>query len=172
MKNNSTINIDRYCKEDMEINNINLSLENLYKLDERISHLENSFNANFVFSRESGSNIVSFDFSGYVYLICQNTLKPFKYEISTQNKVAIASDDRLVKNKNIDIHLCDTDTLNLKNIIQEELLLDIPLCPKKESFTCKNTEKVLNYGNREHFSDKSPKKDNPFSILKQLKSKS
>ena len=78
----------------------------------------------------------------------------------------MVEDDRLANDSQYEPFICEDAIIDLREIIQEEILLDLPLVPKKEGSTCKTTKKHSYYSDQENV---IPEKKNPFEILKKLK---
>nr|WP_244614596.1 DUF177 domain-containing protein [Pseudofrancisella aestuarii] len=159
------INYHIFAKQKRELE-LQITLNDLTKLNECINSGSYTFNCNFFFFEENSTPTIKYNFTGIINLICQITLEIFPFEISAQNTLAITNDDRFLKNDLYEPFICETDILDLRDIIKEEVILAIPLVPKKDSSTCKMSKKPSYYSEQE---DLSEKRENPFDILKELK---
>ena len=74
-------------------------------------------------------------------LICQNSLDVFDYDFNVTNTIILVADDRLAKDSQFEPFICTDPIIDLREIIKEEILLDLPLVPKNGASTCKNQKK-------------------------------
>lgn len=73
---------------------------------------------------------------GSAEVVCQRCLTPFTFGISSQSVIILAKDeenaaqiDSLLDNSSTDVVVCET-TLNVIELIEDEVLLCLPLSPK------------------------------------------
>jgi uncharacterized protein len=108
---------------------------------------------------------------GKLPLECQRTLEIFDYEINHSFKVAIS--DNIVKLEALDdqyeTFLFDGLAIAPIDLVEEELLLLLPIVPKKPLKDCKvdKTSAYYDAFSNEHVVE--PKKENPFAVLSKLK---
>ncbi|MDE5004797.1 YceD family protein, partial [Francisella tularensis subsp. holarctica] len=95
-------------------------------------------------------------------LICQDSLEVFDHDFNITNNIIITEDDRLVEDSLYEPVICNSAIIDLKDIIKEYIILDLPLIPKKETSNCKNTKKHSYYREQESVIQE---KNNPFEIL-------
>lgn len=101
-------------------------------------------------------------------LECQRCLAPMDYEVAKEIALAIVWDEAQAKAlpKTIDPWIVGEDEADLAAIIEEELLLELPVVAK-HSEDCLDPE-YLSTGDTGVSEDKKP---NPFSVLAELKEK-
>ncbi|BCD90567.1 hypothetical protein fh0823_07060 [Francisella halioticida] len=86
---------------------------------------------NFSFFEEKKHACIKYAIHGVIKLICQNTLEHFDYDFNVSNSIIIVEDDRLAADSLNDPFICENSTIDLRDIIKEEIILDLPLVPKK-----------------------------------------
>lgn len=87
--------------------------------------------AHFLFFEEKNHACIRYNINGVIKLICQDSLEPFDYPITITNSIIITEDDRLVQDSLHEPFICESALIDLKDIIKEEILLELPLAPKK-----------------------------------------
>jgi len=115
---------------------------------------------------ENKTPTVRYHIKGTLKIICQDSLEEFDFNIDVNDVFAIVKDELLLKNDMYEPYICEADTLDLRDIIKENILLSLPLVPKNTTDYCKITQKHSYYDLGESFVDK---KVNPFDALKNLK---
>ena len=112
-----------------------------------------------------------------VHVRCERCLDEFELELDAKIKVLIKPDsDRLPEDTDnpemsLDFHEYDGNSLTLSDLIEEELLLTLPLVPRHQDISLCNQDMVAwlasnvasGEGQGEVTADKA---DNPFAILK------
>jgi uncharacterized protein len=120
----------------------------------------------FVFSEEGRNTCIDYTFKGEITLECQTDLSDLPHTIDLDGSVILVKDDRQAQNSTRAPYNCTTQDLDLVDILKEEIILSIPLVPKKDTNTCKKQKKPSYYGELENVIEE---KKNPFDILKSLK---
>ncbi len=120
----------------------------------------------FVFSEEGKNTCIDYTFKGGIILECQTDLSDLLHTIDLSGSVIIVKDDRDISNSMHEPFICTTQDLDLVDILKQEIILSIPLVPKKDTNTCKKQKKPSYYGKLENVIEE---KKNPFDILKSLK---
>ncbi|MBK2007448.1 DUF177 domain-containing protein, partial [Francisella orientalis] len=131
-----------------------------------IANTTHSFNCSFSFFEEKNHACIKYNISATIKLICQDSLEPFDYPITVTNSIIITEDNRLVQDSLHEPFICESALIDLQDIIKEEILLELPLAPKKDASSCKKTKKHSYYSEQETVTEE---KLNPFEILKKLK---
>lgn len=162
----SQINYSIYAKQKRELENIQITIENLNHISKLIVDTPHTFNCSFSFFEEKNHACIRYNVNGVIKLICQDSLEPFDYPITITNSIIITEDDRLVQDSLHEPFICESALIDLKDIIKEEILLELPLAPKKDASSCKKTKKHSYYSEQETVTEEKP---NPFEILKKLK---
>jgi uncharacterized protein len=103
--------------------------------------------------------------SGVVQLMCQRCLTSYKLEIASMASLILAKDDgeaddieAMQQDDAFDV-IVGSKSLNIRDLIEDEALLAIPLSPKHEA--CSGSANVVDM--------QIAKKASPFEVLKNLK---
>lgn len=129
-----------------------------------------SVSVDLFFGREGKLAMIDGKIESVLDLVCQNCLQAVKWPIDNTIKLGIVSSieeaDRLPEN--CEPLLLEEEKILLKDIIEDELLLLLPQFPKHEH-NCLYQDSSFNKpkSGTEH---KQSQRDNPFSILTNLKS--
>jgi len=104
---------------------------------------------------------------GSVPLRCQRTLDRFHYPINTQSRIGIASDEDAAERMpdGYEPKVCEGEDLALLDLVEEELLLALPLVPRKPG-----SEPVVQAKTSTDLQKKGPT-HRPFSVLGDWKKK-
>ena len=92
-------------------------------------------------------------------LICQRCLEPFDLDVSGELSIGMAmseSEIRLLPEKYEPL-LLTTDLISLSTLIEDEILLGIPMVPMHKQGSCPSTGKE---------ETRNPGRENPFAVLK------
>ena len=164
----SQINYSIYAKQKRELENIEITIEQLDQISDFITAIPHTFVCSFSFFEEKNHACIKYSIKSTLQLICQDSLEVFDHDFDITNTIIITEDDRLVEDSLHEPFICKSKSaiIDLKDIIKEEILLDLPLIPKKDTSTCKNTKKHSYYSEQENVIQE---KKNPFEILKTLK---
>ncbi len=130
-------------------------LENSDKLDYHLSF----------YVDESGTCVIQTEISGRLVLKCQRCLGPLAIEIKKNSNLGLVKDKDeadALDNKYEPLQL-DENTISVLDMIEDELILSIPLAPLHEQKKCSSTE-ILERIN----ADARPQ---PFAALAALKKK-
>ncbi len=165
MNKNQIVNYSMYAKQRRELD-LDIVFDKPQNISPLIDNKKTIIKASFSFFEENSSSNIKFSLTGSIPLICQNTLEVFDFAFSSDGVVAVVEDDRLLKNDLYEPFICAEDTVDLKDIVSEEILLTLPVVPKKDGGPCKVEHKPSYYSENEN---PVKKKENPFSILKDLK---
>ncbi|AEE87758.1 Hypothetical protein YceD (clustered with ribosomal protein L32p) [Francisella cf. novicida Fx1] len=162
----SQINYSIYAKQKRELEDIEIIIEQLNQISDFITANPHTFVCSFSFFEEKNHACIKYSIKAKLQLICQDSLEVFEHDFNITNTIIITEDDRLVEDSLYEPFICNSAIIDLKDIIKEEILLDLPLIPKKDTSTCKNTKKHSYYSEQESVIQE---KKNPFEILKTLK---
>lgn len=101
---------------------------------------------------------------------CQRCLEPFKYEIISDFAFGMVDTDEKAKDlpPHYDPVLVTGDELNLADMIEEELLINLPIVLMHDPEECKVKMPVVVLEDPEAT---QPKKTNPFKVIESLKVK-
>ncbi|APC91194.1 MULTISPECIES: YceD family protein [Francisella] len=162
----SQVNYSIYAKQKRELENVEVTIEHLDKISDFITATPHTFVCSFSFFEEKNHACIKYSLKSTLQLICQDSLEIFDLDFDISNTIIITEDDRLVEDSLYEPFICKSVIIDLKDIIKEEVLLNLPLIPKKDTSTCKNTKKHSYYSEQENVIQE---KKNPFEILKTLK---
>ncbi len=116
-------------------------------------------------SDKLGNSKLVLSISGVVQLMCQRCLTSFAFEVVSESTLIFAKDEdsieeieALLADDAIDV-IAGSKAANVAELIEDEVLLAIPLSPKHEVCPDQATLDVL----------KSTKKASPFAMLKNIK---
>lgn len=160
------INYSIYAKQKRELLDYKITLAKLKEISTLIYDEPHTFICDFSFFEEKNHPCIKYSIKGIIKLICQNTLEPFDYKFDVSNSIIIVDDDRLATDSLNEPFICKDSVIDLRDILKEEIILDLPLVPKKDSNTCKKVKKHSYYSEQENV---TKEKENPFEILKILK---
>lgn len=158
------------AKEKLDINNT-IIFSNLPQLHPCIVHGSYNFNLITNFRYENHNALLNGKLSGKIILICQRTLETFEYMIDNSLSLGFVTDDRFFKNfpENYEQYIYQNDQINLLELVEEEILLSIPMIPKKTINDCQAIQSKSYCSVFENHNTKSQETPNPFSALKKLK---
>lgn len=166
MKNNPLINYAAFAKQKRELTDYNITIKNPNIFSEVIESTPHTFNCDLSFFEEKNHTCIKYEIKSTLKLICQNSLGVFDYDFNVTNTIILVADDRWAKDSQFEPFICTDPIIDLREIIKEEILLDLPLVPKNDTSTCKNQKKRSYYDEQEIVSEE---KKNPFEILNKLK---
>lgn len=100
-----------------------------------------------------------------VKMLCQRCLEPVEVELSAQLNLGIVANEEAAKNlpERYDPLVVSKDQYDPADAVEDELILTLPIIPLHD-----NCDVKTEYGD-EQADAESESKDNPFSILAQLK---
>lgn len=128
------------------------------------------FEAQLQFERdEEKRRLVSGSVSGSVALECQRCLQPVQYDLQSHFRLGIVYNDEMARALPGDLEplmLLPDQSLDLADMIEEELLLSLPMYAAHEPGDCQIQTEF-----KPDDQDESPatEKDNPFKVLESLK---
>lgn len=135
--------------------------------------VDGSYDVDFVakFRYENHKAVVDGRLSGRIMLVCQRTLEPFEYTFDEPVFLGFVTDDRFFKNfpENYEPYIYQDNQINLNELIEEEILLLIPMIPKKPLTDCQGEQNTSYYGVFETSDTEKQDKPNPFAALKELR---
>lgn len=137
---------------------------------------------------ESGKNLVDVELvfsksldglataSGFVradmLLVCQRCLNPMAFRVDVTINWVFVSDEALMSQApaNSEAVLLGEETISLFDLIEDELLLSLPIIPMHQEGECKEQNYSLVSTNEQH-NDNTPEKKSPFVVLADFKKK-
>ncbi len=97
----------------------------------------------------------------HLELECQRCLSTMEMPLELSFKLLIDASEEMIRGSGLDGITSDEGVINIVDLVEDEILLAVPLAPAHKDEACNQfwkTEKV-----------ESGAKENPFSVLKQLK---
>jgi len=160
------INPEHACARRLMANGV-LMLENMQRLRDRLLEPYGEVSVDLSFSQEGRNKRLDGTIKGKMVVECQRCMEPMQIDVDHQFKLAFISSDAEVDSLLPDEEPCliGGEDLVLSDIIEDELELLLPMIVMHENEQC-NKEK---YTNSEDARDTEDEKDNPFSILADLK---
>ncbi|MCP4471025.1 MAG: hypothetical protein GY815_10115 [Gammaproteobacteria bacterium] len=98
-------------------------------------------------------------------LECQRCLKPIRTPMELDFRLMIDASDEIVRQSSLDTLYSDDGYIDITEVIEDELILAVPLVAMHEDAACNEDWPIK---------DSQPEatvKENPFSVLQQLKTK-
>lgn len=149
-----------------------IAVSNLQRLAESLSTDEGTIFIELEFGKEDSLFKITGKISADLKLKCQNCLDAIAWPVELAVKLCILSSIDLADKLPEDFEplLFEGEKLSLKNLVEDEILLDIPGFPKHEHDCFSLLLKHNAAGKSESASpDAKQAKPNPFSVLSKLK---
>lgn len=110
---------------------------------------------------------------GEVGLVCQRCLLPYKREVNTSSKLAPVKSEKAEKklSPEYDSLMVREEELSIIELVEDELLLDLPLVALHSLEACKIEQKNWVYSEESAQEQEDLKKENPFAKLAGFKIK-
>jgi len=112
-----------------------VEIKDINKLNAYILDKDVSFECEFKYSLVKKYPVINVKIVGILNLECQRTLDLFAYNIDVDSVVVVVKDDRFLKYFPIDVEpfISESDYIDVRNIVKEEILLALPLVPMQEA---------------------------------------
>lgn len=117
---------------------------------------------------EQGLDVISGHAEAHVDLICQRCNEELGLDLALDfaySPIGLDESSEHLPQRYEAAELDEDGEINLHQLVEDELILAIPIVPMHEEASCKYSDKPLSFGEIEAIDDKP----NPFDILKQLK---
>ncbi len=117
---------------------------------------------------DARQRLISGHLQAQVHVICQRCLTPLAIELTDDIKLALLKDEEAAKRlaPALDPWFCEDHKLNLAELVEEQLILCLPLASYHDSGECISRK---NYVSGESNESATNLAENPFSVLKSLK---
>jgi uncharacterized protein len=160
----TVINSAEFAKKALELHGI-IAVSQLQRLHDTLVSTEGDLDFRLVGSSEQGKSRLGLYVNGSLQLSCQRCLESFSFDLNIASSFIVVPDESAIpvieENDpdmgNDDDYLVADARLQVIDLIEDEILLALPLAPKHDSELCAGTE--LN----------ELKKPNPFAVLKEWK---
>lgn len=142
--------------------------DNLQRLSELVEKIESPVEVDLTFSMsDMGFPLITGDIRAEVILNCQRCLEPFTHKVQARlNTVVLQYEEQSSSlPKSQDWQLLEGESLNLANLLEEEVILDLPIIASHPQGECRFP---TDYKPQEGLAD-DEKKPNPFEVLGDLK---
>ena len=118
---------------------------------------------------ETGLPVIKGQITAEMQMICNRCLDATALNVETQTEVVLVGSDAQAERlqDSFDIWLVEDQTLVIKDFIEDELLLTMPLVIAHEE--CEPARKLIEALPEDEISDEQQERDNPFAALKDLK---
>jgi uncharacterized protein len=120
---------------------------------------------------DAKQKLISGRLQAEVNVLCQRCLKPLAIALADDIKLALLRDEDAAKalKPELDPWVCEDHKLDLAELIEEQLILCMPLVSYHDSGECMNRKNYISKGlDSEHEATATPTKS-PFAALKSLK---
>ena len=151
--------------EHMERLDGQLELRNMSRLGEVVSCDSGTIDYHLQLGKdELGFSYIRGNYEVTIQLICQRCLNPFALQLCNEICIGLAvSEEQLDRlPEHYDPMLLTTDEVSLLALIEDEILLSIPMVPAHEKALCQAKDLLAGY---------APEKANPFAVLKEMMTK-
>ncbi|MEB8433477.1 YceD family protein [Cocleimonas sp. KMM 6892] len=118
---------------------------------------------------ETGLPVIKGQITAEMQMICNRCLDATALTVETQTEVVLVGSDAQAERlqDSFDIWLVEDQTLVLKDFIEDELLLAMPLVIAHDE--CEPARRLIEALPEDEYNDEQKEKDNPFAALKDIK---
>ena len=104
------------------------------------------------------------NFKATLKLVCQRCLNPFDLQLRNEISIGLALSEEEIERlpRHYDPMLLTTDQVSLLALVEDEVLLSVPMVPVHEDGSCQASGLI---------DGSKPERENPFSVLKELVTK-
>ena len=162
-----TIDPNRFAEQNLTLEG-NVRLADMARLNSTLNAPEDVVAVRLTFGvDEQGTTFIKGHLDTTLVVECQRCMEPFRYEIISDFAVGIVTslDEVNTLPENYEPALAQDGKLALRELIEDELILNLPIIPKHEPEDC-NVKLPLKDPEWE-----KGKGDNPFQVLESLKHK-
>jgi len=143
-----------------------IALVELSRLSGMLKSDQAEITVSFAFSdSEYDKPIVKGHVEAELSIECQRCLKPVAQQVELDFELLIDASDNIVQTSGIDTLYSEQGAIDIYEVVEDELILGLPLVALHESGSCNEYWDVSDNVQEE------PKRENPFLVLEQLKTK-
>lgn len=156
----------RYAEQALSLQGF-VGLTDMARLRTSLSSTEGEVAANLQFGiDEQGLAFIKGHLKALLTLPCQRCLEPFKYEIISDFLLGLVStlDEANALPASYEPALVEAGELAVREIIEDELILNLPIIPKHDPEICQASMSLSDSGGEQG-------EENPFHVLQSLKHK-
>jgi uncharacterized protein len=150
------------------------ALEKMPRLVDAVEQASGQAHVSFEFNRSpQGYAEIKGHIEAELVLVCQRCLGPMDYSVYSKIHLAIVPSDALATQLQNEIDtVVIPEEMFLRDFIEDELMLSLPLIPRHErEEDCDQAASQYLHIDFEQDKDQQEKKENPFSVLSELKTK-
>ena len=163
------IDVDRLADRQADVA-FDIPLSRLPRVQAQIAGAKGSVRGNAHFRREAGYRIAELEMEGEAVLVCQRCLAPMTWPLASETRVAILANEKEadgVPQELETVHAQD-DRIRVADLVEEELLLTLPLVPLHESAEeCQSVQEEVPTVVAEE-AEPAPETQKPFERLGEL----
>ncbi len=160
--------VDRLADRQAEVA-FDIPLSRLPRVQAQIAGAEGTVHGVARFRRDAGHRVADLEMEGEAKLVCQRCLAPMTWPLASETRVAILANEReadSVPQELETLHAPD-DRIRVADLVEEELLLTLPLVPLHESAEeCKAVQDEVPAPDEE--AAPAPETQKPFERLGEL----
>ena len=157
----------RFAEQSLQLDGV-VRVADMHRLNSSLTSHDNTVAVNLQFGvDEQGITYLKGHIATRLELQCQRCMEPFKYEIMSNFVIGIVNtlDEANSLPEHYEPALAKEGNLALRDLIEDEVILNLPIIPRHEPENC-NVKLPLKDSGWEKSKD-----ENPFQILKSLKQK-
>lgn len=157
----------RYAEQNLRLDGV-VKIADMQRLISNLSSSDGVVNVNLQLGvDEQGITFLKGHLSAQLMLQCQRCMEPFSYEIISDFILGIVTtlDEANALPERYEPAMAKEGELALRELIEDELILNLPIIPKHEPEDCKVKLPLIDSG------WEKGKGENPFQVLESLKDK-
>ncbi len=146
-----------------------LAISNLKRLSGSLLSDAGELEAELKFDRDGPVPFIVGHIKAQLQLKCQRCMQAMSYPVDINFKIGMVQNEAQMEKlvDEYEPYLLETDNNHLPDMLEEELLLALPLVPMHE-FDCSEYLQQQNSEQQDKVEQEPEKKENPFSVLKDL----
>ncbi|WP_197512918.1 YceD family protein [Acidihalobacter aeolianus] len=152
-----------------------MPVDQLHRLCEALADKLGEIDASFEFERDNaGRAFVVLDCRGAVNLRCERCLGAFRREIALHQRMPLADARFGIKDADEDVVSVGEDGLFMRDLIEDEILLALPLIPRHATIEACDPDAaawLVKDGNEKSEGLQADSASGPFGVLRTLKDK-
>lgn len=149
-----------------------LSLDRLPRFCKSLANKNGSVSIELKFSLNNAKErLISGSLRAEVNVFCQRCLKPLAIALADDVNLALVRNDEASKQLDaaLDPWICEDHKLDLAEMVEEQLILCMPLVSYHDSGDCVNLKNYVSGAHIEEDAASSVSKESPFAVLRSLK---
>lgn len=157
----------KYAQNAMRISGL-LRVAEFDRITDKLANREGELAVELSFDRIQGKPVVEGKVSGKLVLICQRCMQAMEFEVNGDLRLGLIRDEAEIDGllSGFEPLVVEPEPMKVKDIIEDELLLMIPMIPMHEQTQC---EPALAVEQAVFVENKPVRSVNPFAELEKLK---